>query len=469
MNDSDIEKPRLAVRAPDGTTELLEMSGAELRIGRGQDVDLRLADPSISRHHAMVRDEGGGRYLLADLGSSNGTWRNGERIHLPTPLGNGDRVRIGTAEIRFLAPLAVSDDHTGASIEDTLGLTRTLDRNEPDPRPTLVASSPRMLEALELAQRASDSPIPVTIQGETGTGKELLARAIHGDGPRRAQPFIAINCASLPENLLESELFGHRKGAFTGAHQDRRGLLEAAHGGTVFLDEIGEMALTMQPKLLRFLQEGEIQRIGDNEPRRVDVRVLAATHRDLEDEVREERFREDLFFRLTAITITLPPLRERLDDIPLLAERLLRRACARHEVSALALAPDALAALQDYAWPGNVRELENELLRAVAVAESDQAVLPLAAFSERVREPADGSEPAPVAAAPSGLGSDRTPPPKPDDAPDSPDLRDALSRFERKHIEEVLAQNDDNVSATARALGVSRGALHKKLKEYGLR
>ena len=457
------EIARLSVSLPDGESRVVSLADTENRLGRGSDADIRIDDPSVSRHHALIREEGKRRYVIADLGSSNGTFVNGERIQLPSPLYNGDRLRIGAAELQFVAPLAIREDAVAESLQDTLGLTETLDRGGPEARPSLVAASAPMLEALELAQRASESPIPVTIQGETGTGKELLARAIHADGPRQARPFLAINCASLPENLLESELFGHRKGAFTGAHQDRKGLLEAADGGTIFLDEIGEMSLGVQPKLLRFLQEGEIQPIGANEPHTVDVRVLAATHRDLEMEVREERFREDLFFRLTPITIVLPPLRERRDDIPLLAERLLRRACARHGVAApVSLSTEASEALLAYDWPGNVRELENELLRAVAISGGD-SVLPVSAFSARVQ--AGSSLEADVDSASPATDNSKGV----EVGEESPDLRDALSRFERQHIEQVLAQHDDNVSATARALGVSRGALHKKLKEYGLR
>jgi transcriptional regulator with PAS, ATPase and Fis domain len=451
------EIPRLLIPGADGTPEVRELA-SETRIGRSPDVEIALDDLSVSRHHALIRDEGDGRFVLADLGSANGTWRNGERLALPATLRNGDSIRIGSVELRFLAPHAIDEAHLGASINETLGVTTTLNTEEPSCGPTIIASSVNMIEALRLAHQASNSPIPVMIQGETGTGKELLARAIHADGPGAARPFIAINCAALPENLLESELFGHRKGAFTGAVQDRIGLLEAARGGTVFLDEIGEMPLAMQPKLLRFLQESEIQRIGENHPRHVDVRVLAATNRDLDAEVTARRFREDLFFRLTAITITLPPLRERRDDIPLLAERLLRRACQRHGREALSISPSALAALASYDWPGNVRELENELLRAVAVTGPGARLTP-AHLSARVRGGVSGAA---STGAISGADADAAP-------EVSADLRHAVSRFERDHIEEVLVQNKDNVSATARALGVSRGALHKKLKEYGLR
>ena len=463
------ETGRLLIRGADGETEFYELC-RDTRIGRAEEMDLILEDPSVSRQHALLRWEAATQFVLADLGSANGTWRNGDRIALPVPLRNGDDLRMGSVEMRFLAPRAVPDGHLGASVRETLDATSTLGHPLAEAGPTLIARAPRMMEALELAHQASHSPIPVMIEGETGTGKELLARAIHADGPRAEKPFVAINCASLPEGLLESELFGHRKGAFTGANQDRVGLLEAADGGSVLLDEIGEMPASMQPKLLRFLQEGEIHRIGENQPRQVDVRVIGATHRHLEDEVREGRFREDLYFRLTPIMIALPPLRDRIDDVPLLAARLLGRACRRHDQPDVALSTDALAALVGYRWPGNVRELENELLRAVAVS-GGKAVLEASDLSPRIQSPDAGDVDVGSAAAsmtPGPTGMDPDPlaaSPGKEDA----SLRGAVSRFERQHIEEVLEQNQGNVSATARALGVSRGALHRKLKDFGLR
>ena len=465
------ETGRLLIRRPDGGTEFHELCG-DTRIGRAEEMDLVLEDPSVSRQHALLRWEDGAQFVLADLGSANGTWRNGDRISLPVPLRNGDDLRMGSVEMRFLAPRAVPEGHHGASVRETLDATSTLGHTVAESRPTLIARAPRMMEALELAHQASQSPIPVMIEGETGTGKELLARAIHADGPRAEHPFVAINCASLPEGLLESELFGHRKGAFTGANQDRIGLLEAAHGGSVLLDEIGEMPASMQPKLLRFLQEDEVHRIGENEPRTVDVRVIGATHRHLADEVREGRFREDLYFRLTPIMIPLPPLRDRVEDVPLLASRLLSRACRRHERSELALSAEALAALVAYRWPGNVRELENELLRAVAVS-PDKTVLEIGDLAPRIRDPEGTPPESGLEPAAQGVALDRSSAEgrEEDAASGSQDatLRGAVSRFERQHIEDVLEQNNGNVSATARALGVSRGALHRKLKDFGLR
>jgi DNA-binding NtrC family response regulator len=233
----------------------------------------------------------------------------------------------------------------------------------------MVGSSPVMAKVSAMLARVAPTDTTVLIRGESGTGKELVARAIHSKSPRSAVPLVSVNCASIPETLLESELFGHEKGAFTGATASHRGLIEAADGGTLFLDEIGELTSAAQSRLLRVLQDGEIRRVGATTSRRVDVRLVAATHRDLEQMVREGSFREDLYYRLEVMQIHLPPLRERGDDIPLLAEFLLDEACQRVKRQKLRFAPKALRALQRHTWPGNVRELRNAIERAVILAD----------------------------------------------------------------------------------------------------
>jgi len=231
----------------------------------------------------------------------------------------------------------------------------------------MVGASPKMLEVYDLIARVAPTDVPVLIQGETGTGKELVARALHDNGSRRTKRLLAENCAAVPENLLESELFGHKKGAFTGATQDRDGHFVAADGGTVFLDEIGDMPLPMQAKLLRVLQDGEVRPVGANRSRKVDVRIVAATHRDLVAASKEGSFREDLLFRLNVITIHLPPLRERPGDVERIARALLPRISRDVGVEAT-ITDAALARLAAWTWPGNVRELENELQRAIALS-----------------------------------------------------------------------------------------------------
>jgi Nif-specific regulatory protein len=311
----------------------------------------------------------------------------------------------------------------------------------------VVGSGPAMERVFSLMESAIHSPITVLLRGETGTGKELIARAIHYHGERRERPFVAVNCGALTETLLESELFGHRKGSFTGALADRKGLFEVADGGTIFLDEIGDMPPMMQVKLLRALQSGEILPVGDSTPRRVDVRVISATHRDLEAAVAAERFRHDLYYRLSAFPIELPPLRERREDVPLLATHLLERTMERHQKRIAGFSAAALERLGEYSWPGNVRELQNEIERAVALCKPDGWIEPTH-FTERLTRRARAVLPPHAAPMP---------------------LKEARAWFERRYIAEVLERHGGNVSQTARALGISRTLLHQRIRELDLK
>jgi transcriptional regulator with GAF, ATPase, and Fis domain len=321
----------------------------------------------------------------------------------------------------------------------------------------IVGTGPAMAEVFRLMESAAASPIPVLITGETGTGKELVARSIHRASERAEQALLAINCAALSPALLESELFGHRRGSFTGADQDKRGLFEATHGGTIFLDEVGEMPAPMQAKLLRVLQEGEVTPVGDVRPRKVDVRVISATNRDPLAEVAAGRLRDDLYHRLAAFPIHVPPLRERREDIPLLAQRALTTACERSRKRVAGIDPAVLDLLARFDWPGNVRELENEMSRAVALVRAGD-VIRVAELSAKVCGAGQGenvARAAPVeSASPPAVGSA---------------MRQGRAAFEARYIAEVLNQHRGNVSRAARTLGVSRVTLHKKLKEYGLR
>ncbi len=309
----------------------------------------------------------------------------------------------------------------------------------------LIVESAAMRQALALVTRVAEHNTTVLITGESGTGKEVVARAIHRASPRAAKAFVGINCAAIPEALLESELFGHVRGAFTGASADKTGLFEAANGGTILLDEIGELPLGLQAKLLRVLQENEIRRVGDQKTRRVDARVLAATARDLEAEVRAGRFREDLFYRIHVVVITLPPLREREDDIAPLARHFAAR-LAQRLGRPLALADDAIAWLTQQPWPGNVRELENAIERAAVLNEKPlleqkdfQIVPPL-----RIGERGSGGE-----------GSDGT-------------LKSAVEDAERVAIIAALKATDGNRRAAAERLGVSLRTLFYKIDRYGI-
>jgi DNA-binding NtrC family response regulator len=303
-----------------------------------------------------------------------------------------------------------------------------------------VASSAAMREVLELAARVAPLDTTVLVHGESGTGKEFIVRLIHEQSPRAAGPFVSINCAALTETLLESELFGHVRGAFTGAVREKPGLFETAAKGTVFLDEIGEVAPTVQAKLLRALQEREIRRVGGERTMKVDARVVAATNRDLRAAVAAGTFREDLYFRLGAFVISVPPLRDRTEDIPPLVHEFVRRAATRAKKNVVAVSPEAMTALMNYRWPGNVRELEHAIERAVIVATGP---------SIRVRElPAEVSKRPVVAASDTGFD---------------------LHAQERAAIERALERFHGNRRETAEALKISAVTLWRKMKQYGLR
>jgi two-component system NtrC family response regulator len=301
----------------------------------------------------------------------------------------------------------------------------------------LLGASPRMRELFDLIERVAASTSTVLITGDSGTGKELIARAIHLKSRRRTGPFVPINGGAIPETLLESELFGHEKGAFTGAHVRRQGRVEQAEGGTLFFDEVGELPLAVQVKLLRFLQEREVERIGGRERIPVDVRVIAATNTDLRRAIAEGRFREDLYYRLSVVTLTVPPLRERAEDILILANAFLRRFRQEGAGSRIrGFSPEAATALRAHAWPGNVRELENRIQRAVIVA------------SRAVITPAD-LELAP--ATPAELS-----------------LRAARQRVERELVVEALVRSRGNVTRAAREMAITRPTLHALMNKFGL-
>jgi DNA-binding NtrC family response regulator len=310
----------------------------------------------------------------------------------------------------------------------------------------LVVESRAMRDALDLVARVAEHNTTVLITGESGTGKEVIARAIHRASPRAAQAFVGINCAAIPESLLESELFGHVRGAFTGASGDKAGLFEQADGGTLLLDEIGELPLGLQAKLLRVLQEGEIRRVGDQKTRRVDVRVLAATARDLDGETEAGRFREDLFYRLNVVAIHLPPLRERRDDIPALARHFAARLAQRFG-RPLTLTEGAIAWLEEQEWRGNVRELENAIERAAVL--SNNEILDSADFRLQPL-----SAPRPESSEEGGVGSGT--------------LGDVVEAAERQAIVAALQASNGNRREAAKRLGVSLRTLFYKMSRYGL-
>ncbi len=315
----------------------------------------------------------------------------------------------------------------------------------------LVGESPRMREACTLLAKAAGLDITVLVLGETGTGKELAARAIHDRSARRERRFVPVNCGALPGELVESELFGHARGAFTGAVTAKPGLFEEAQGGTIFLDEVGELPLAAQVKLNRALQEREIRPLGDTQPVKVDVRVIAATHRDLREEARAGRFREDLFYRLHVFPVTLPPLRERPGDVPLLAAHFLEKHARGHRRGLGGFEPEALRRLAAHAWPGNVRELENAVERAVAVAAAER--IGAADLPPEVA-PAQASALHPVALA---------------RLPYREALAGARDRVAREYLVALLAEFGGNVTLAAGRAGVERESLHRLLRRHRLR
>lgn len=344
--------------------------------------------------------------------------------HLVKPVGRADIVEVVE---RALASRA--DGHTDA------------EASEPPDDDGLVGHSPAMRNVHKRIGLAAASDLPVLITGETGTGKELVARALHRASARAASAFVAVNCAAIPLELMESELFGHRKGAFSGATSDRIGLIREADGGTLFLDEIGDMPLPMQAKLLRFLQEGEVTPLGGRGAQKVDVRVLAATHRDLAAWVAAGQFRSDLRYRLNVVPIELPPLRRRGQDIVLLAQYFLRAG----DGAARALSADAQARLLAYPWPGNVRELRNVMQRSRALVRGHSIV------AADLNDALDHSAEQPLTAAPL-QGT----------------LPEAVARLEKQMIQDALAHSSGNRAEAARRLGIHRQLLYRKLDEYGL-
>jgi transcriptional regulator with GAF, ATPase, and Fis domain/pSer/pThr/pTyr-binding forkhead associated (FHA) protein len=307
---------------------------------------------------------------------------------------------------------------------------------------TIIGQSPSWNRALAQAERVADTGTTVLILGETGTGKELVARLVHSKSRRADRPFAAVNCGALTESLLESELFGYVKGAFTGAERDKRGLVRTADGGTLFLDEIGDVTPALQVKLLRVLEEGEVTPVGANLPVKVDIRIIAATHRDLEEEVEAGRFREDLYYRINVFPVRLPPLRQRAGDVERLAEHFLAHFTGRLGKSIPGFSDEVIERFKGYEWPGNVRELQNEIHRLAVLADEGRPI-GVELLSERI----------------SGFG---------DPARAGGSLKEVIARYEEQFIRRVLADHDDNRTRTAEALGISRQALTDKLRRYGL-
>ncbi|MBX3197134.1 MAG: sigma 54-dependent Fis family transcriptional regulator [Labilithrix sp.] len=397
-----------------------------LVIGSASGADLVLTDSAVSRFHCELRAVGTA-IVVRDLGSRNGTRIEGVFVR-EAYLEPGARLTLGRTTLRF----EVGD----APVRVPLAKVARFG--------TMVGQSSAMRRVFDMLERAARSDATVLLEGETGTGKEAAAESLHAESSRKDGPFLVVDCGAIPANLLESELFGHEKGAFTGAHAAREGIFGAARGGTVFLDEIGELPLELQPKLLRVLEKREIKPVGRAAYEPVDVRVVAATNRDLRTEVNDKRFRSDLFYRLAIVEVRLPPLRERLDDLPLLVDALL--AGSRGDSAPFTRSDTFQKELAHHRWPGNVRELRNHLDRCIAL----QQPMPFAgeATGEAPRE--------------AGAAVDVTMP-----------LREARDRatadFERRYLDALLASCSGNVSAAARAAAVDRAYFYRLLWKHGLR
>ena len=311
----------------------------------------------------------------------------------------------------------------------------------------IIGASDALKNLLEKVAKVAIRDTSVLITGESGTGKELVAQAIHYNSPRKEKRFVAINCGALPESVLESELFGYKKGAFTGATENRQGLLEAANGGTLFLDEVGNLPMNVQKTLLRFLQEQEFLRIGETRPTKVDVRIISATNSDLMAEVRSGTFREDLYYRLNVVNLHLPPLRERREDISLLAAHFIRQQNEKFGTRIQGLAPEAHRAAEGFLWPGNIRQLRNVIEASMAMENGDYISLPV--LAQFIEVPTETEEDAG------------------DDA--EPDYSSALADFETRYLKELLRKTQGNIEAAAREAGMNMATIYRKLKKYALR
>ncbi len=402
-----------------------EVTGGVAQIGADSSNDLVLQDATVSRFHCEVflADK---RPMVRDLGSTNGTYLDGVRVK-EGYLRPGSVLRLGRAEVRF--ELNQQTHFLGVSEATKFG--------------ELVGTSAAVRIAFRMLEKVARTDSTVILEGETGTGKTRAAQGLHQQSPRANKPFLVVDCGALPPNLLESELFGHEKGAFTGASARRLGVFEEAQGGTVLLDEVGELPLELQPKLLRVLEDRQIRRLGQNQWTKVDVRILAATHRDLRADVNSGRFRQDLYFRLAVARVTLPPLREHPEDIDAIARALLERLGALPVNHAALYAQPFLDSLKKATWPGNVRELRNYLERCILFEEP--APLTISEAPERGPE-----------ALLHGLSF-----------PDA--RRVALDRFEKAYLEQLLERHDGKVAAAAIEAEVDRVYLYRLMRKHGIK
>ncbi len=413
---------RLRIRER-GRERVVPLETAGLTVGKDPDNGLVLDDPFVSGRHLRIESQAG-RWRLADLGSTNGTLLSGVRVER-CDLPPGLPVSVGDCEL-VLEVGAPREARPAGVFEG------------------MLSGDPGMRQVFDLVERVAPTDVAVTIFGETGTGKELVARALHARSPRHAAPFVPVNCSAIAESLIESELFGHEKGAFSGADRLRKGAFEEADGGTIFLDEIGELPLELQPKLLRALELGEVKRVGASRPIHVRTRIVAATHRDLRAQARAGQFREDLYYRLCVIPVTVPPLRQRKGDVRALAERFLETSAPRG--LALRWSDEALRKLEAYDWPGNVRQLRNVVQRALLFRGEGLALAASAVTFEDTRS------------GPGSAGDDTT--------LYLPGM--TLEDIEREAIRMSLRRNGGKRAAVVKELQIAKSTVMKRIAQWGL-
>ena len=415
----------LVIKGPD-RGEQVALSDEPVTFGSAPNCDLVLSDKTVSRRHAMALLEGE-EVVVRDLGSTNGTFIQGSRFK-EIAVSFGAEIKVGRTVIKFLPEEeAVEPDEAET---DTFG--------------QLVGRDVKMRRLFALLGDISPNDATVLIEGETGTGKELIAEEIHNHSRRAKGPFVVVDCGAIPRELIESALFGHLKGSFTGAHADRKGAFAEAHGGTIFLDEIGELPIDMQPALLRALDKRSVRKVGANTYDKVDVRVIAATNRDLREEVAKKAFREDLYYRLAVIRVNLPPLRERGQDITILIEYFVKSFSAGRPVK---VTPEDMQRLRAYSWPGNVRELRNVIERACVLSKGDTLNLDDVLGADGPNQPALGI---------------RT------DLPFKEAKGQLVETFEREYIVDLMKRHKMNLSAAAREAQIDRKHLRELIRKYGL-
>jgi len=418
----------LVVGGPDGGTERRLESGTVM-VGTHPNNDVVLTDKTVSRYHLELQVRANG-IKVVDLETTNGTKMGGTRIGTVTVTGPA-QLRLGkTTEVQLVP-------------ED---LTVDVPAYENQSFGSVLGTSPAMRDLFALLARVAPTDATLLLEGETGTGKEAIAESVHKASTRADKPFIVVDCGAIPRELIQSELFGHIRGSFTGAHTDKTGLIAAADGGTLFLDEIGELDLELQPQLLRVLEKREVRKVGDTLPEKIDIRVLAATNRDLRAMVKQGTFREDLYFRLAVVRAQVPPLRERRDDLPTLA-RHFASAAGREE---FAIPPAMMEELRAYNWPGNVRELRNVVERALSL----------------------GTTGLPASAGSGGPQSSRRHPTAPSDEMLDLPFKEAkgqlIEGFERAYLDHLLQKHGGNISRAAADAGIDRNYIHRLVKKYGI-